>query len=459
MLNVLSLFGSTGSDVATEAVSQSAKSSLPATAYIAMGIFLFAYLFITLEKKFSSHKSAVALTMSGILWLLVGIQLKNDEHALEEAIHRTGAEIFGLIAFILAAMTIIEILVHYRFFDLIRTKLLKLKVDDKQQFLVLMTLTFFLSAALDNIAITIAMLQISRKFFRGKNLAIAAAATVVMANAGGAWSPIGDVTTILLWLAEKFSATEVIKYAFLPSLTLAAISAGLMYRKLDAKDFDKREKGDMVALTSGEKLVVTSALASFSLPLVVSSLGLPPYMGLLFGLGITWTIIELAKKSGDVEDEKKSTHMTANIEHLLQSVDLASIKYLMGVLLSVMALSTLGILVYLSEAAIGTTPSIAQQIGSLIGIGFMSSVIDNASLVAIAIDALPISSPNIWSLAAIAAGNGGSLLLIGSAAGVIAAGTIKELSFGIYLKVATVPVLLGLLASYVVWYLQYLYIY
>lgn len=452
MLDVLKLFASTA-EGAAEATSH---STLGTAAILGVGFFAFCYLFITLEQKFNSHKSAVALTMAGVLWLIVGIHLRHDDHALEEALHRAGAEIFSIIAFLLAAMALIEILVHYRFFDLIRTRLAQLKVGDKQQFIVLMVITFFLSAGLDNIAITIAMLQIARRFFRGRNLAIAAAGTVVMANAGGAWSPIGDTTTILLWLAEKFSASEVIKYAFFPSLTLALIAGYLLYVKIDESDFDKREKGELVTLTASEKLVVATSLGSFSLPLILSSIGLPPYMGLLLGLGISWSIIELSRKQGKTDHP---THLTANIEKIVQAVDLASIKYLMGVLLSVMALSTLGVLTYLSEAAIGSSPTASQQIGSLIGLGFLSSIIDNASLVAIAIDALPITNTNIWGLAAIAAGNGGSLLLIGSAAGVIAAGTIKELSFGLYLKVATIPVLLGLLASYVVWYAQYSFIF
>lgn len=449
----LHIFSKSLTSTTTETV-----TGLDSIAIAAISIFVLGYVLITMERKFNSHKSAVALTMGGVLWLLVGISLKGDESRLDEAVHGAGAEIFSIIAFLLAAMTLIEILVHYRLFDFIRAKLLRLKIGDRQQFLLLMVMTFFMSAGLDNIAITIAMLQIARRFFSGRNLAIAAAGVVVAANAGGAWSPIGDTTTILLWLAEKFSATQVIMYAFLPSLALAITAIGLMYRKLDDTNFEKREAGDLIRLSSSEKLVVITATASFTLPLVLSTLGLPPYMGLLLGLGITWSIIELSKRPAR-NAQSQTTHLTANIEKLLESLDMASIKYLMGILLSVTALSTLGVLRYLSESAIGTHPTEVQQIGSLMGLGFLSSIVDNASLVAIAIDAIPISSPNIWGLAAVSAGNGGSLLLIGSAAGVIAAGTIKELSFGTYLKVATIPVLCGLLVSFAVWYLQYTYIF
>src|SRR5690606_8675983 len=249
------------------------------------------YLLITLEQKIGTHKSAIALIMGAALWLLAAMQLGGDH--VSESITHTGSEIFNIVAFLLAAMALIEILVHYRLFDLMRAKLIRMKIDDRQQFLIIMALTFFFSAVLDNIAITIAMLQIARRFFVGRNLVIAAAGIVVAANAGGAWSPLGDVTTILLWLADKFTAFEVIKYALFPSLTLAVVAIALMYPKLNDTEFVKREEGDTLLLSSSEKIVVGTALGSFSLPLVMSFFGLPPYVGLLLGLGITWGVIEL----------------------------------------------------------------------------------------------------------------------------------------------------------------------
>lgn len=428
--------------------------SMDTISIIAAGIFCFGYLLITLEHTFNTHKSAVALTMGGILWLLTAIKLHHDPHLLEEALHRAGSEIFGIVAFLLAAMALIEILAHYRFFDFLRAQLIKLKFDDKQQFLIIMAMTFCLSAMLDNIAVTISMLQISRRFFTGKNLLVAIAGVVILANAGGAWSPIGDTTTLILWLADKYTATEVIRYAFLPSLTLAIIVVTFLYRQLSDDDFLAREKGDTVKLSTGEISVIAAAIGSFALPLVISSVGLPPYMGLLFGLGITWSIIELAKR--DI-NKAHQTHLTANIEKLIQTVDIATVKYLIGILLSVMALVTLGVLAWLSESVIGGDASSTRLIGTNFGLGVLSGIVDNTSLVAIAINSLPTNDPQIWSLTAIAAGNGGSLLLIGSAAGVIAAGTFKQISFSSYLKIATVPVFIGLIGAYLVWLLQFNY--
>lgn len=419
---------------------------------VAASLFGLGYLLITLEQKFSTHKSAIALTLGGLLWLLAAVHLKGDEHELDHALTHAGSEIFNIVAFLLAAMALIEILVHYRLFDLIRAKLIKLNVQDKEQFLVIIGITFFFSAVLDNIAITIAMLQIARRFFTGKNMIIAAAGIVIAANAGGAWSPIGDVTTILLWLAEKFTATEVIRYAFLPSLALASVSGYMLYRKLDDTNYLKREKDDIAPLSLSEKAVVSMALFSFTMPLLMSFVGLPPYMGLLLGLGLTWCVIELAKHKSRSEHK---THMTANIEKIIQTVDLSSVKYIMGILLAVMALSALGVLYWLSQTVVGPAPTDNQLAFINIGLGFLSGIVDNASLVAIAINTLPMDNPELWALTAIAAGNGGSLMVIASAAGVVAMGNYKQLSVGEYFKIASLPALVGLLVAFGVWWIQF----
>lgn len=418
--------------------------------------FIFGYVLITLEQKFSTHKSAIALTMGGTLWLLAALHTRDGGDELTNAISHTGAEIFSIVAFLLAAMALIEILVHYRLFDLVRARLIRMKIKDDQQFLVILIITFFFSAVLDNIAITIAMLQIARRFFSGKNMVLVAAGIVVAANAGGAWSPIGDITTILLWLADKFTVAEVIKYAFLPSFALFAVTTAFLYRKLESNSGDTREKGDLIKLTRSEKVVVGTALGSFSLPLVVSFVGLPPYMGLLLGLGLTWSAIELMKYRANGTNP---THMSANIEKLVQTVDIASIKYIMGILLAVGALATLGVLYWLSQTVIGTNPSEASLIGINMGLGLVSGIVDNASLVAIAIKTLPMEDPQLWSLTAIAAGNGGSLMVIASAAGVVAMGNFKQLTIGAYFKLATLPVLAGMVAAYLVWFVQYYFIF
>jgi Na+/H+ antiporter NhaD/arsenite permease-like protein len=424
-------------------------------AIIAAVFFAFGYFLITLEQKFNTHKSAIALTMAGVLWLLTAVFLSHDKEVLKHALSHAGAEIFNIVAFLLAALALIEILVHYRFFDLIRAKMIKLKIRDKQQFLLVLLLTFSFSAILDNIAITIAMLQIALRFFKGRNMIIAAAGIVIAANAGGAWSPVGDITTIMLWLGGKFTAIEIIQYAFLPSAVLALVAGTLLYRKLDDTNFEKREKDDTLQPSIGEKIVISMALVSFIMPLAVSFIGLPPYMGLFLGLGLTWCAIEYAKQR---KSSNNPTHMTANIEKIVQTVDISSIKYIMGILLAVMALSTLGVLQWVSSVVVGSDPSTSHLILTNMGLGFLSGIVDNASLVAIAMNTLPMHDPELWALTAIAAGNGGSLFVIASAAGVVAMGGYKQLTIGDYFKVATLPVLIGLLAAFGVWYLQFLFL-
>lgn len=425
---------------------------MDAIGIIAAGLFVFGYLLIAFEQRLGTHKSALALCMGAVLWVLAAVSLQGQPEALDVAIESTGAEIFGIVAFLLAAMALIEILVHYGFFDLIRRQLIKVNVGDKGQFLLLMTLTFFMSAILDNISVTVAMLQISRRFFTGKNLLVAVAGVVIAANAGGAWSPIGDVTTILLWLAEKFTALEVIMYTFLPAFALFGASTALLYRKLENADFMKREEGDMVKLSLSEKAIIAAALISFSFPLFMNVVGLPPYIGLLFGLGLTWLMIELAKHKSRHEHK---THMTADIEKLIQTIDLSSIKFIMGILLSVSALTTIGVLGYLSAVAVGDQPNDGRIIGISIAVGLLSSIVDNSSLVAMAIDTLPINDPQLWSLLALTAGTGGSIFVIGSAAGVVAMGSFKQLTFANYFKIATVPALAGFAVGVAVWLLQY----
>ena len=298
-------------------------------AWIGAGFFLFGYLLIALEQKFNTHKSAIALIMAGTLWFLAAM-LGHGTPELKAQTDATAVNVFSIVTFSLASMALIEILAHYRFFDYVRQQLLKLKINDKGQFVLLLALCFFLSGVLDNISLTIAFIQVARRFFRGKNLILAGSAIVVAANAGGAWSPIGDVTSLLLWLGGKISAIEMISYAFIPTLALVITSGYLIYRQLDDEDFVKREEGDeKIHLSLSEKLVIGSALFAFVLPLLANLVGVEPYTARLFGLGITWAIVELMRTKSKAPHE---SHLTANIEKIIQSVDMGTIKFLIGIL-------------------------------------------------------------------------------------------------------------------------------
>lgn len=408
-------------------------------------IFLLTYLVIIFEHKLKLNKSAIALFGGALLWIIVAIT--KQPHFETELAH-TGNEIFSIVVFLLAAMSLVEILVHYKFFDLIRAKLYQLKLDDKAQFLIITAIIFLLSAVIDNLTATIVGIQIARKFFKGNNLLYTASGIVIAANAGGAFSPIGDVTTIMIWLADKFNALEIIKDGFLPSLTMYIVSSLMIYKKIknDTKDNDEIIKN----LSKSEWAIVVLTLLSFSFPVIMSFNNLPPYMGLLIGLGLVWLLTDLLKVV-----RPKPTHLSCDISQMIKNTDIPSLKFFIGILLAVAALNNLEILKMLSEYLYGHNPSELRIIGGNAGLGLLSAIVDNVPLTAIAIKMLEVHDPNIWVLLAICVGTGGSLFIIGSAAGVVAMGMVKELNFTKYLKLVSFPVIIAYLAAIGVWLIQY----
>jgi Na+/H+ antiporter NhaD/arsenite permease-like protein len=415
--------------------------------FFALAIFILSYAAIALEHTLRINKSATALFAGAVLWLLAGMAGVADFQA---QLAHSSSDIFSIVVFLLAAMSLVEILVHYEFFDVLRGKLLRLGLNDKKQFLLICLITFFLSAVIDNLTTTIVMIQISRKFFKGNNMLIATAGIVIAANAGGAFSPIGDVTTIMLWFADKFSAMEVILRGFLPAVSLCLVSSFMLSRKIKSDSYESTTE-IVTKLSQSEKLIVYSVFASFLLPLVVSQIGLPPYLGLLLGLGMVWILVDTFKRY-----VPRTTHLNATIEELVRKVDIASLKFFIGILLAVSALHVLGVLESIAHFVYGTDPSTMKLIIGNVGLGLLSAILDNVPLTAIAINILDIANSNLWVLLAITVGTGGSLLIIGSAAGVVAMGMVKELTFANYFKIAFLPALLGFFAAVLVWILQYL---
>lgn len=410
-------------------------------------VFFAGYALITLEHKFHTNKSAIALALAAVLWVLA-ILIIPDHKLIEHTLEEAGAEVFSIVAFLLAAMGLIEILNHYRFFDLIRIKLLQLKLSEKKQFLMMGFLTFFLSAILDNLTVTIVMVQIARRFFKDQNLLVAAAGIVIFANAGGAWSPIGDITTIMIWLADKFTTWQIISQTFLPSAVLAVVSGFLLSKQIKPSQFDDESESGL-RFSTGEKVVISACLLSFTFPIIMNGIGLQPYLGLLLGLGFVWLLIDFAKTRS-----KTPTHLNAHIEEILQKTDISSIKFFIGILLAVNALHVFGVLEALSHTLFGEHQEFMRVVWGNILLGALSSVVDNVPLTAIAIDMIQLTDSKIWTLLAFTVGTGGSFLLIGSVAGVIASGIVKSLTFGKYLKIATIPAILGYIAGVATWFAQ-----
>lgn len=412
----------------------------------AAGVFILGYLGIALEHSLRTSKSAIALFMGGVLWILTALAGgETFGHDIAEA----GGEIFDIVVFLLAAMSLVEILIHYRFFDWVRGQLFKFGVTERRQFILVTLAAFFLSSVIDNLTATIVSVQIARKFFRAENLLVAVSMVVIAANAGGAFSPIGDVTTIMLWLADKFTATQIITQAFLPSIAIYLVAVALMFPKINDSRFDQKDEL-ILKLSRSEWMVVGMTLLSFAFPLLMSLLGLPPYLGLLVGLGLVWLTIDGLKRF-----RPKPTHLEAEIEEFVKKTDIPAIKFFIGILLAVSALHSLGVLDSISHFLYGTDPSITRIALGNVGLGFVSAILDNVPLTAIAIQILQTNITPLWALLALSVGTGGSLLIIGSAAGVVAMGMVKELTFAKYLKIAFVPALVSFLAGVAVWYGTY----
>ncbi len=201
---------------------------------LAAAIFLFGYLAISLEHRLFVNKAAVSLFLAITLWVIMALTLPAS--GIQAAISESTADIFSVVIFLLTAMTLVEILIHYHFFDLIENYLRARNWNTYQLGWALVAVAFFFSAFLDNLTTTIVMIQIARRLFCPKDLLRIAAAVVIAANAGGAFSPVGDVTTIMLWFAHKFTATHILLQGFLPSALLAVSSSWLLLRRLPHVD-------------------------------------------------------------------------------------------------------------------------------------------------------------------------------------------------------------------------------
>jgi Na+/H+ antiporter NhaD/arsenite permease-like protein len=415
---------------------------------IASIIFAIGYIGIATEHRFHINKAAWALATGGILWVLVA--LSGVAH-IEELLMHTGHEIFSLVIFLLAAMSLVEILISCGIFDVLRTKMMEYKLTNSKQFLIIMLVVFFLSAIVDNLTATIIMIQIARKFFKGENLLVAAAGIVLAANAGGAFSPIGDVTTIMLWIAGKFTASEIILNGFLPSVVIGVVAYVLLKRKIDDSVYDDTAPWtEAHSFSTGRKIIIASVMISFLLPMVFKLIHLPPVLGILTGLGITWLLVDFIEHNGTGK-----SRLSEKIEYLMQKTDIASIKFFIGILLAVSALASLGVLEVVSDFIYGAEQTTERVVVGNIVLGAVSSILDNIPLTAITISILETTNTHLWILLAICVGTGGSLLSIGSAAGVVAMGLVKELTFKKYFEIAFVPALVSFLAGVAFWYVQW----
>lgn len=415
-------------------------------------IFIVAYAAIALEHPLRVNKSAPALLGAGLLWTVYATATANHAlvgHQLGESISTTAQIVF----FLMGAMTIVEVIDAHHGFEVITSRIRTASLP----FLMWLigSLTFFLSAVLDNLTTTIVMISLVRKLLdRQDDRLLFAAMIVIAANAGGAWSPIGDVTTTMLWIGGQVTSLAIIQGVFLPSMVNAAIPLAIASHLL---------KGHVLAPSSpphrqlpppGEMERNVMFFLGLGILIMVPAFKavthLPPFMGVLFGLGVLWLVGDLIHRH---KQEHEKRHLT--LAHALMRIDMSSIVFFIGILLSVAALEHASLLKALASW-------LDQHIGRLDVIvmlmGLLSAIVDNVPLVAATMGMYDMAThpPDsfLWEFVAYCAGTGGSLLIIGSAAGVAAMG-LEKIRFFWYLRRVSGLALLGYLAGAGTYIVQY----
>ena len=416
-----------------------------------VGIFILGYAAIAFEHTIKIDKAAVALITGVLCWTVYIFYSADKELVNEELTHSLG-EVSGILFFLLGAMTIVELIDAYKGFDIITSRI---NETNKSRLLwIIAFISFFLSAILDNLTTTIVMISLLRKIMRAeKNRLFYAGIIVIAANAGGAWSPIGDVTTTMLWIGKQITSANIITQLILPSL--ACLVAPLIYLSfrikgnvLKPKD-ETENSGSKIPQKQRNIIFFSGLLVLIMVPVFKTITHLPPYMGILFGLGILWIITEIIR--GGIPEEEKHE---LSVVYALRKIDSPSILFFLGILASVAALQSAGIL---SSLASWLNASIGNEKLIVISIGLLSSVVDNVPLVAAVQGMYPLSQyptdHSFWEFLAYCSGTGGSALIIGSAAGVAAMG-MEKINFFWYLKKMSLLALLGYFAGVLVYILQ-----
>lgn len=410
-------------------------------------VFVIGYFFIAMEHTFKINKSATALLLAVAMWTLYvaigGFHAGENHGVLIEALGDTAEILF----FLLGAMTIVETIDQHGGFSIITDRI---TTKSKRKLLwVISILTFFMSAVLDNLTTSIVMCALLRKLVSDKrDRWLFGGAVILAANSGGAWSPIGDVTTIMLWIKGNISAVGVIKETLLASIVCLIVpTLGISTMlKGELEKTSEVQTGSSVSLISKlQSKIVLGIGVGFLVftPVFKTITHLPPYMGILLGLSVLWIVTELMHK------RRPEVYQRMNIGTVITRVDTPSVLFFLGILMAVSCLSSAGHLRLLAQGLDGLGNF---YLTDLI-IGALSSIVDNVPLVAAARGMYDIAPAGhfamdgaFWEFLAYCAGTGGSLLIIGSAAGVAVMG-MEKIDFVWYLKHISIWALLGYLAG------------
>ncbi|WP_448528776.1 sodium:proton antiporter NhaD [Raineya sp.] len=409
-------------------------------------IFCIGYLLIALEHNIRLNKTAPALLAGIICWAIYIVAADNKQLVQEQLYHHL-AEISQILFFLLGAMTIVELIDAHDGFDIVKNQINT--KNNKRLLWVMSLISFFLAAIIDNLTTAIVMVSILRKVVKDKEQRLLfAGVMVICANAGGVWSPIGAVTTTMLWIKGQVSAGAVITEIFLPSLACALTPLVYYQFKLPKQEIQQFSEKNEEANPDGKTMLALGVGVLIMVPIFKTLTGLPPFMGMLLGLGLVWVISEVIHSNKD--DERRRP---LSVAHALSRIDTSSILFFLGILLAVGALESTHILTNFSEIVTNAVKDF--NLISLI-IGASSSVVDNVPLLAAvqnmySMEQFPMDS-KFWLLTAYSTGTGGSILIIGSAAGVAAMG-MEDITFTWYLKRMSLIAIAGFLVGAGVFFL------
>jgi Na+/H+ antiporter NhaD/arsenite permease-like protein len=414
---------------------------------ILITIFIVGYVLIIAENSLKLNKAASAI-VTGVLCWVAYTHTQPDIEVVNAGLEKHLADIAAILFFLLGAMTIVELIDAHDGFDVITNRITTRK---KQTLLWLLSgIAFFLSAILDNLTTTIVMISLLRKIMpKNDDRILFTCMIVIAANAGGAWSPIGDVTTTMLWIGGQISTLPLIKSIFIPSLLNILVPLILLHFRVKGnvlpleKDESSFSEGHIQSTPFQRNVIFMVGLAALLfVPIFKAITHLPPYMGVFLGLGVLWIVSEIIHSEKDELEREPLSVISA-----LRKIDTPSVLFFWGILMSVAALESSGTLKSLS---LYLSQHIDNQYIIVTCIGLLSAIIDNVPLVAATTgmyDLQQIASDQpFWLFLAYCAGTGGSILIIGSAAGVAAMG-MESISFMTYFKKISWLAFLGYIAG------------
>jgi Na+/H+ antiporter NhaD/arsenite permease-like protein len=405
-------------------------------------IFIIGYFAIAFEHSINLNKAASALLTGVFCWFLYFLHTDSVEHANKILLEHLG-EISSILFFLLGAMTIVEIIDTYNGFEVITRKITT--TSKKKLLLIVTIITFFLSALLDNLTTAIVMSSLCKKILSEKDDRLWFAGMIVIAaNAGGAWSPLGDVTTTMLWIGGQISALTIMTNVFVPSLIICAVPLWIVYKKFKNSRIEMIEQEIGGDLSQGNVILISGIAALIFVPVFKTVTHMPPFMGMLASLSFMWVLTTIIQYRKKLEGEKYS------VGGALRKVDTPSILFFLGILLAVAALDTFGILKQLATF-LDTTFKNHYLIASALGL--LSALVDNVPLVAASQGMYDLTQypkdHSFWQFLALTTGAGGSALIIGSAAGVAIMG-IENIDFIWYFKKISLLALAGFVAGVLV---------